>query len=113
MTSQSPSSRTAQAAESVAGAPNQVAAAKRSPEVLHKINERTLEDGFPVISFRTLLQKLATIVCNTCVTRSAKTRAPGFQMLTTPNAHSTACDAVATADRSVVTRLTAANATSP
>lgn len=63
-----------------------VAAAKRSEEALHKITERTLEDGSPVHSFRTLLQELATIVRNTCVTRSAKTGTPGFQMLTTPNA---------------------------
>jgi hypothetical protein len=63
-----------------------VAAAKRSPEALHKITERTLADGSPVHSLRTLLQELATIVCNTCVTRSAKTGTPGFQMLTTPNA---------------------------
>ena len=62
-----------------------VAAAKRSQEALHKITERTLQDGSPVHSFRTLLQELATIVRNTCVTRSAKTGVPGFQMLTTPN----------------------------
>jgi transposase len=62
-----------------------VAAAKRSQEALHKITERTLRDGSPVHSFRTLLQELATIVRNTCVTRSAKTGVPGFQMLTTPN----------------------------
>jgi transposase len=63
-----------------------VAAAKRSPEALHKITERTLADGSPVHSLRTLLQELSTIVCNTCVTRSAKTGTPGFQMLTTANA---------------------------
>jgi transposase len=62
-----------------------VAAAKRSQEALHKITERTLQDGSPVHSFRTLLQELATIVRNTCVTHSAKTGVPGFQMLTTPN----------------------------
>lgn len=63
-----------------------VAAATRSQEALQKITDRTLQDGSPVHSFRTLLQELATIVRNTCVTRSAKTGAPGFQMLTTPNA---------------------------
>ena len=63
-----------------------VAAAKRSPEALHKITERTLADGSPVHSLRTLLQQLATIVRNTCVTRSAKTDTPGFQILTTSNA---------------------------
>ncbi|MGH8202665.1 MAG: IS1634 family transposase [Steroidobacteraceae bacterium] len=63
-----------------------VAPARRSPEALQKITERTLEDGSPVHSFRTLLEELSTIVRNTCVTRSAKTPAPAFQMLTTPNA---------------------------
>jgi transposase len=63
-----------------------VAPAKRSQQALQKITERTLGDGSPVHSLRTLLQELATIVRNTCVTRSAKTGSPGFQMLTTPNA---------------------------
>lgn len=63
-----------------------VAAAKRSPEALQKIAERTRADGSPVHSFRTLLQELATIVSNTCVTRSAKSGSPGFQMLTTSTA---------------------------
>jgi len=63
-----------------------LAAAKRSPEALQKITERTLADGTPVHSFRTLLQELATLVRNTCVTRNAKTGSPGFQMLTTPTA---------------------------
>ncbi len=63
-----------------------VAPARRSPEALQKITERTLPDGTPVHSFRTLLEELSTIVRNTCVTRSAKTPAPAFQMLTTPNA---------------------------
>jgi transposase len=63
-----------------------VAAAKRSPEALQKITDRTLADGSPVHSFRTLLQELATIVRNTCITRGAKSGSPGFQMLTTPTA---------------------------
>jgi transposase len=62
-----------------------VAAAKRSSEALQKITERTLADGSPVHSFRTLLQDLATIVRNTCTTRSAKSGSPGFPMLTTLN----------------------------
>jgi hypothetical protein len=62
-----------------------VTPAKRSPEALQKITERTLADGSPVHSFRTLLQELATIVRNTCVTRTAKSVSPSFQMLTTPN----------------------------
>jgi transposase len=62
-----------------------VAPAKRSPEALQKITERTLANGSPVHSFRTLLQELATIVRNTCVTRTAKRVSPSFLMLTTPN----------------------------
>ena len=61
-----------------------VAPAQRSPAALEKIAERTLEDGSPVHSFRTLLQDLATVVRNTCVARSAKTASPAFQMVTTP-----------------------------
>ena len=63
-----------------------VAPAQRSAEALEKIAERTLEDGSPVHSFRTLLQDLATVVRNTCVTRSAKAASPTFQMVTTPTA---------------------------
>jgi transposase len=61
-----------------------VAPAQRSRETLQKITERTLEDGSTVHSFRTLLEELATIVRNTCVTRSAKTPSPAFQIVTTP-----------------------------
>jgi len=61
-----------------------VAPAQRSPEALEKIAERTLEDGSPVHSFRTLLQDLATVVRNTCITRGTKTASPAFKMVTTP-----------------------------
>ena len=61
-----------------------VARAQRSPETLQKITARTLQDGSTVHSFRTLLEELSTIVRNTCVTRSAKTPATAFQILTTP-----------------------------
>ena len=61
-----------------------VAPAQRSAQALEKIAERTLEDGSPVHSFRTLLQDLATVVRNTCTTRGTKTASPAFQMLTTP-----------------------------
>ena len=60
-----------------------VAPAQRSQDALEKIAERTLEDGSPVHSFRTLLQGLATVVRNTCITRGAKTASPAFQMVTT------------------------------
>lgn len=61
-----------------------VAPAQRSPEALEKIAERTLEDGSPVHSFRTLLQDLATVVRNTCITRGTKIASAAFQMVTTP-----------------------------
>ena len=61
-----------------------VAPAQRSPEALQKIAERTLENGSPVHSFRTLLQDLATVVRNTCVTRGTKAASPAFKMVTTP-----------------------------
>lgn len=62
-----------------------VAPAKRSAKALQKITERALEDGTPVHSLRTLMQELATIVRNTCVTRTAKGVSPSFQMTTTSN----------------------------
>jgi len=62
-----------------------VAPAKRSQAALHKITERTLDDGSPVHSFRTLLQELSTIVRNTCRARDSKMPASTFQMLTIPN----------------------------
>lgn len=61
-----------------------LAPAQRSPEALEKIAERTLEDGSPLRSFRSLLQDLATVVRNTCITRGTTTASPAFQMLTTP-----------------------------
>jgi hypothetical protein len=61
-----------------------VAPAQRSAQALEKIAARTLEDGTPVHSFRTLLQDLATVVRNTCITRAAKAASPAFQMVTTP-----------------------------
>ena len=60
-----------------------VAPAQRSQEALEKIAERTLEDGSPVHSFRTLLQDLATVVRNTCITRGTKSASPAFKMVTT------------------------------
>ena len=61
-----------------------VAPAQRSAQALEKIAERTLEDGSPVHSFRTLLQDLTTVVRNTCTTRGTKTASPAFKMVTTP-----------------------------
>lgn len=62
-----------------------VAPARRSAAALEKVAKRTLEDGTPVHSFRTLLESLATIVRNACHTRAAKPDAPTFQIDTAPN----------------------------
>ena len=59
-----------------------VAPAKRSEKALEKIAERTLPDGSPVHSFRTLLHDLATIARNTCVSRTGKTASPTFELIT-------------------------------
>lgn len=62
-----------------------VAAAERSPAALEKVARRTLKDGSPVHSFRTLLYELSTIVRNTCETRASQRTGSTFQMTTTPN----------------------------
>ena len=62
-----------------------VAPAKRSASALAKAARRTLDDGTPVHSFRTLLEDLATIVRNTCRTRGSGNDAPTFEIVTTPN----------------------------
>jgi hypothetical protein len=62
-----------------------VAPAKRSQAALDKVASHTLDDGTPAHSFSTLLAELATIVRNTCRTRSAGADAPTFELLTTPN----------------------------
>jgi transposase len=62
-----------------------VAAAERSEAALEKVATRTLKDGSPVHSFRTLLAELSTIVRNTCEARVGKNRGSTFQMTTTPN----------------------------
>jgi transposase len=62
-----------------------VAAAERSEAALEKVATRTLKDGSPVHSFRTLLAELSTIVRNTCEARVGQNRGSTFQMITTPN----------------------------
>jgi hypothetical protein len=64
-----------------------VAAAERSEAALDKVATRTLKDGSPVHSFRTLLAELSTIVRNTCEARVGKNRGSTFQMTTTPIQH--------------------------
>ena len=62
-----------------------IAAAERSAAALEKVATRTLKDGSPVHSFRTLLEELSTIVRNTCQARVGKNRGSTFPMTTTPN----------------------------
>lgn len=62
-----------------------VAAAQRSEAALEKVATRTLKDGSPVHSFRTLLAELSTIVRNTCEARVGERSGSTFQMTTTPN----------------------------
>ncbi len=62
-----------------------VAAAERSDAALEKVATRTLKDGSPVHSFRTLLAELSTIVRNTCEARVGHNGGSTFQMTTTPN----------------------------
>jgi transposase len=62
-----------------------IAAAERSEVALEKVATRTLKDGSPVHSFRTLLAELSTIVRNTCQARVGRNSDSTFQMTTTPN----------------------------
>jgi len=62
-----------------------VAPAKRSAAALEKLATRTLQDGSPVHSFRTLLAELSTIVRNTCEPRLGQRSGSTFQMTTTPS----------------------------
>jgi hypothetical protein len=61
-----------------------VAATGRSEAALEKISRRTLKDGSPVHSLRTLLQELSTIVRNTGEARTGPRNGSTFQMTTTP-----------------------------
>jgi transposase len=62
-----------------------VAAAERSEAALEKVARRTLKDGSPVHSFRTLLNELSTIVRNTCEARAGQSTGSTFQMITLPS----------------------------
>jgi hypothetical protein len=62
-----------------------VAAAERSEAALEKVARRTLKDGSPVHSFRTLLHELSTIVRNTCEACAGDSSGSTFQMTTTAN----------------------------
>ncbi|MCG5526337.1 IS1634 family transposase [Ectothiorhodospira haloalkaliphila] len=63
-----------------------VASATRSDTALEKIATKTLDDGTPTHSFRTLLNELATIVRNTCRRRHHEAEEPTFELDTKPNA---------------------------
>ncbi len=63
-----------------------VAPAQRSQAAIAKAASHTLDDGSPVHSFATLLNELATIVCNTCRTPTAAPDEPSFELFTMPNA---------------------------
>ncbi len=62
-----------------------VAPAKRSKAALRKVHSKTLDDGSPVHSFRTLLRHLASIVRNSCRRKGARIDAATFDMTTSPN----------------------------
>ena len=60
-----------------------VATAKRSTKALNKVHSRTLEDGTPAHSFKTLMEALATITRNTCSTPSNTEHNSTFEIITT------------------------------
>ena len=57
--------------------------AQRSPDALQKAETKITDDGFPVQSFHSLLQCLATIVMNRSQPKSA--HLPAFEKITRPN----------------------------
>jgi hypothetical protein len=61
-----------------------VAPAQRSAAALDKVFDRTLPDGSIVHSFRTLMERLASLVRNTC-RRSGNASEPTFQLITQPD----------------------------
>lgn len=63
-----------------------VAPATRSDAALEKLATKTLPNGSPAHSFRTLLNELGTIVRNTCRRRHADASEATFDIDTTPNA---------------------------
>ena len=62
-----------------------VAPAQRSAATLAKVSSHTLDDGTPAHSFATLLKELVGIVRNTCRIPNARSDAPTFAVLTSPN----------------------------
>jgi len=62
-----------------------VAPAVRSKPALNKVHTRTLADGSPAHSFRSLLDDLTTIVRNTCRVPGEQTSNGNFTIDTTPS----------------------------
>lgn len=60
-----------------------VATAKRSTKTLNKVHSRTLDDGTPAHSFKTLMEELATITRNTCGTPGNTEHNATFEITTT------------------------------
>ena len=60
-----------------------VATAKRSTKALQKVHSRTLEDGTPTHSFKTLMEELTTITRNTCSTPCNTEHNATFEITTT------------------------------
>ena len=69
---------------------NSVATAQRSAtataKAKAKVAKRSLDDGSPVHSFKTLLAELANITKSSYKTNDSVATAPHFEMMTTPNA---------------------------
>jgi transposase len=63
-----------------------VAPAKRSEEALTKVSTKTLDDGTPVHSFKTLLNHMSTITRDLCVQKTGGAGANTFTIDTKPNA---------------------------
>ena len=62
-----------------------VAPARRSQAALAKVHTRTLADATPAMSFTRLLAHMATIVCNTMRSASARIGEATFTLTTRPN----------------------------
>lgn len=62
-----------------------VVPARRSEAALKKVHTRTLPDGTPAMSFRRLLEHLATVVRNTMRPRSARPGEATFTLTTRPS----------------------------
>ena len=78
--------------------PGLPAAAPRRTAFLRSTGPPHADDGTPMHSFSTLMAELATIVRNTCRTPQAMPDAPTFEVLTAPNAKTTASVRAAPAD---------------